>query len=64
MGINKFVGMPYDFQPSCEENRPICGNSLEILGPFVGSARLCQSDPFVGLTLFVSLTHIQNIDMI
>ena len=42
-------------------NRPVCGISLEILGPFVGSAHLWESAPFVGLTLFVSLTYIQDI---
>ena len=34
-------------------NRPVCGISLEILGPFVGSARLWKSTPFVGLTLHI-----------
>ena len=41
-------------------NRPVCGISLEILGPFVGSARLWESAPFVRPTLFVSLTCITN----
>ena len=41
-----------------KKNRPVCGISLDILGPFVGSARLWESAPFVGLTLFVSLTYI------
>ena len=55
-----FMGMTYDFQPSCGENRLIFGDSLEILSRFVGSARLWESAPFVGLTLFVSLTYILN----
>ena len=56
-GNRPISGITYDFQPSCGENRPICGNSLENLGPFVGSAHLWESAPFVGLTLFVSLTY-------
>ena len=45
-------------------NRSVCGISLEILGPFVGSARLWESAPFVGLTLFVSLTYISSMPLV
>ena len=30
-------------------NRPVCGISLEVLCPFMGSARLWESAPIVGL---------------
>ena len=68
--IGPFVRMMYNFQL-------ICGNdvwfsaklwgkstyfySLEIWGLFVGSARLWESAPFVGLTLSVRLTYIISI---
>ena len=60
MGIDPFVRMTHDFQPSCGENWSICGNSLEVLGPFVGSARLWESAPFVVLTLFMSPTYLRK----
>ena len=75
-----FVGMMYNFQPSCGhqpicgndvyfqlscgENSPICGNSLEILSPFVGSACLWESAPFVVLTLFVGYSICNFMDVV